>query len=67
MKAESANSPADVFISVDSGRLERARDGAAPPLSSAAISRGAAELRDPDDPGSASPPAHASSCSTRTR
>jgi iron(III) transport system substrate-binding protein len=51
MKAEGANSPADVFISVDSGRLQRARDmGLLQPLSSQVI-KGAvpSNLRDPDD------------------
>ena len=51
MKAEGANSPADVFISVDAGRLERAREMALlQPLNSAAIKAAVpASLRDPDD------------------
>lgn len=51
MKSEGANSPADVFISVDAGRLERARQmGLLQPLNSAAIKAAVpASLRDPDD------------------
>jgi iron(III) transport system substrate-binding protein len=51
MKAEGANSPADVFISVDSGRLERAREmGLLQPLNSNAIKAAVpANLRDPED------------------
>lgn len=50
MKAEGANSPADVFISVDAGRIERAREmGLLQPLNSDIV-KGAvpANLRDPD-------------------
>lgn len=51
MKAEGANSPADVFISVDAGRIERAREmGLLQPLNSSAIKAAVpANLRDPDD------------------
>jgi iron(III) transport system substrate-binding protein len=51
MKAEGANSPADVFISVDSGRLERAREmGLLQPLNSSAVKSAVpANLRDPED------------------
>ncbi len=50
MKAEGANSPADVFISVDAGRLERAREmGLLQPLNSTAINGTVpASLRDPE-------------------
>ncbi len=50
MKAEGANSPADVFISVDAGRIERAREmGLLQPLNSDAINTAVpANLRDPD-------------------
>ena len=49
MKSEGANSPADVFISVDAGRLERAREmGLLQPLKSATIETAVpASLRDP--------------------
>ena len=51
MKAEGANSPADVFISVDAGRIERAREmGLLQPLNSSVIKTAVpANLRDPDD------------------
>jgi iron(III) transport system substrate-binding protein len=51
MKAEGAASPADVFISVDAGRIERAREmGLLQPLNSSAIKSAVpANLRDPDD------------------
>ncbi|MCO4054446.1 MAG: Fe(3+) ABC transporter substrate-binding protein [Bosea sp.] len=50
MRAEGANSPADVFISVDAGRIERARElGLLAPINSEAlVSRVPANLRDPD-------------------
>lgn len=48
MKSEGANSPADVFISVDAGRLERAREmGLLQPLKSEIIDKAVpASLRD---------------------
>ncbi len=51
MKAEGANSPADVFISVDAGRIERAREmGLLQPLNSSVIKTAVpANLRDPED------------------
>lgn len=51
MRAEGANSPADVFLSVDAGRIERARElGLLQPLNSATIKSAVpAHLRDPDD------------------
>jgi len=51
MQAEGANSPADVFLSVDAGRIERARDlGLLQPLASAVIKAAVpAHLRDPDE------------------
>jgi iron(III) transport system substrate-binding protein len=50
LKAEGANSPADIFISVDAGRIDRAREfGLLQPLSSAAIAAAVpAPYRDPD-------------------
>jgi iron(III) transport system substrate-binding protein len=50
MRAEGANSPADVFLSVDAGRIERARElGLLQPLKSAVIEQAVpAPLRDPD-------------------
>lgn len=50
MRAEGANSPADVFISVDAGRIERARElGLLVPVNSEVlINRIPANLRDPD-------------------
>ncbi len=50
MRAEGANSPADVFISVDAGRIERARElGLLTPVNSEAlVTRIPANLRDPD-------------------
>ncbi len=50
MRAEGANSPADVFISVDAGRIERAREfGLLAPINSEVLaSRIPANLRDPD-------------------
>jgi iron(III) transport system substrate-binding protein len=49
MRAEGANSPADVFISVDAGRIERARAaGLLQPVTSAVLDRAVpAHLRDP--------------------
>jgi iron(III) transport system substrate-binding protein len=49
MKSEGANSPADVFISVDAGRLERAREmGLLQPLPSTALQTAVPpSLRDP--------------------
>lgn len=49
LRAEGANSPADVFISVDAGRLERARvAGLLQPIASATLDRAVpAHLRDP--------------------
>ena len=51
MKAEGANSPADVFISVDAGRIERAREmGLLQPLNSSAVKAAVpAFYRDPDN------------------
>jgi iron(III) transport system substrate-binding protein len=51
MRAEGANSPADVFITVDAGRIERARElGLLKPLTSEAISAAVpAPYRDPDN------------------
>lgn len=50
MRAEGANSPADVFISVDAGRIERARElGLLSPVNNEVLaSRIPAPLRDPD-------------------
>ena len=50
MKAEGANCPADVFISVDVGRIERAaEDGLLQPIKSAVLEKAIpAHLRDPD-------------------
>ena len=50
LKAEGANSPADVFLTVDMGRLWRAdQDGLFAPIKSAVLeSRIPAHLRDPD-------------------
>jgi iron(III) transport system substrate-binding protein len=50
MKAEGANSPADVFLSVDAGRIEAARGfGLLQPIKSAVIEGAVpANLRDPD-------------------
>ena len=50
MRAEGANSPADVFVSVDAGRIERARAaGLLQPVSSPVLERAVpAHLRDPD-------------------
>ena len=50
MKAEGANSPCDVFISVDAGRIEAARRaGLLQPIKSAALDAAVpAHLRDPD-------------------
>jgi iron(III) transport system substrate-binding protein len=50
MRAEGANSPADVFVSVDAGRIERARELGllAPVNSETLVSRIPAHLRDPD-------------------
>jgi iron(III) transport system substrate-binding protein len=50
MRAEGANSPADVFLSVDAGRIERARQlDLLQPLKSASIEAAVpASLRDPD-------------------
>lgn len=50
MRAEGANSPADVFLSVDAGRIERARElGLLTPISNAAINAAVPQnLRDPD-------------------
>ncbi len=49
MRAEGANSPADVFISVDAGRIERARQaGLLQPIRSAVLEQAVpAHLRDP--------------------
>lgn len=49
MRAEGANSPADVFVSVDAGRIERARAaGLLQPVSSTVLERAVpAHLRDP--------------------
>jgi iron(III) transport system substrate-binding protein len=49
LRAEGANSPADVFVSVDAGRLERARAaGLLQPVSSAVLNGAVpAHLRDP--------------------
>ncbi|MBM3525166.1 MAG: Fe(3+) ABC transporter substrate-binding protein [Alphaproteobacteria bacterium] len=49
MRAEGANSPADVFISVDAGRIERARQaGLLQPIRSTALEAAVpAHLRDP--------------------
>jgi iron(III) transport system substrate-binding protein len=51
LKAEGANSPCDVFISVDAGRIERARaDGLLQSVSSPTLASAVpAYLRDPDD------------------
>lgn len=50
MRAEGANSPADVFLSVDAGRIERARElGLLAPVNSEAIASAVpAAYRDPD-------------------
>jgi iron(III) transport system substrate-binding protein len=50
LKAESDKSPCDVFISVDAGRIERAKaDGLLQPVSSTALNAAVpAYLRDPD-------------------
>ncbi len=50
MRAEGANSPADVFVSVDAGRIERARElGLLAPVNSEVLaSRVPASLRDPN-------------------
>ena len=50
MRAEGANSPADVFVSVDAGRIERARAaGLLQPVSSPVLERAVpAHLRDPE-------------------
>jgi iron(III) transport system substrate-binding protein len=50
MRAEGANSPADVFVSVDAGRIERARElNLLQPFQSEILnSRVPASLRDPD-------------------
>jgi iron(III) transport system substrate-binding protein len=50
MRAEGANSPADVFVSVDAGRIERARQlGLLQPVRSATLERAIpAHQRDPD-------------------
>ncbi|MGQ0676040.1 MAG: Fe(3+) ABC transporter substrate-binding protein [Rhodospirillales bacterium] len=50
MKAEGANSPADVFISVDAGRIQRAAyDGLLQPIKSPALEAAVpAHLRDPE-------------------
>ena len=50
MKAEGANSPADVFLSVDAGRIEAARRaGLLQPIKSAVLEAAVpAHLRDPD-------------------
>jgi iron(III) transport system substrate-binding protein len=49
MRAEGANSPADIFISVDAGRIERARQaGLLQPVRSAVLEQSVpAHLRDP--------------------
>jgi iron(III) transport system substrate-binding protein len=51
MRAEGANSPADVFLSVDAGRIERARElGLLAPIRSEIIASAVpSNLRDPDD------------------
>jgi iron(III) transport system substrate-binding protein len=51
MRAEGANSPADVFLSVDAGRIERARElGLLAPVNSEIIASAVpANLRDPDN------------------
>ncbi len=51
LKAEGDKSPCDVFISVDAGRIERARgEGVLQPISSSALNAGVpAHLRDPDN------------------
>jgi len=50
MRAEGANSPADLFISVDAGRIERARQaGLLQPIRSTILEQAVpAHLRDPD-------------------
>lgn len=50
MRAEGTNSPADVFISVDAGRIERARElGLLAPVNSETLAASVpANLRDPD-------------------
>jgi iron(III) transport system substrate-binding protein len=51
MRAEGANSPADVFLSVDAGRIERARELGllAPARSEIIVSAVPANLRDPEN------------------
>jgi iron(III) transport system substrate-binding protein len=51
MRAEGANSPADVFISVDAGRIERAREaGLLQPITSEVLNTAVpANLRDPEN------------------